>query len=105
MQMADEVSGGFRGRWLMRFWRVPGQIADEVPEGSGADSRQGSGGLRGRKLMKFQRVPVRCRWLMRFRKFRGRWLMRFPRVPGQIAKNSPRFSKLLGITHEFISVR
>ena len=81
MQMADEVSGGFRGRWLMRFWRVPGQIADEVPEGSGADSRQGSGGLRGRKLMKFQRVPVRCRWLMRFRK-----------VPGQMADEVPESS-------------
>ena len=61
----------------MRFWRVPGQIADEVPEGSGANSRQGSG------------------------RFRGRWLMRFPRVPGQIAKNSPRCSKLLGITHVY----
>ena len=54
------------------------QIVDKVPEGSGADSRQGSGGFRGRKLM------------------------RFPRVPGQIAKNSQRSSKLLGITHEFI---
>ena len=29
-------------------------MADEVPEGSGADSRQGSGGFR-------------CRWLVRFR--------------------------------------
>ena len=51
----------------MRFQRVPVQMADEVPG-----------------------------------KFRGRCLMRFPRVPGQIAKNSPRSSKLLGITHEFI---
>ena len=34
------------------LWRVPGQIADEVPEGSGADSRQGSGGFRGSKLMR-----------------------------------------------------
>ena len=50
----------------MRFRRVPGQKADEVPEG--------------------------CR----------RWLMRFTTVPGQIAKNSPRSSKLLGVTHEFI---
>ena len=30
-------SGGFRCRWLMRLWRVPGQMADEVPKGSGAD--------------------------------------------------------------------
>ena len=30
------------------------QITDKVPEGSGADNRQGSGGFR-------------CRWLMRFR--------------------------------------
>ena len=34
------------------------QIADEVPEGSGADGRQGSGGFRGRLLMRFRRVPV-----------------------------------------------
>ena len=34
------------------LWRAPGQIADEVLEGSGADSRQGSGGLRGSKLMR-----------------------------------------------------
>ena len=75
-QMADEVPEG-----LMRFWRVPGQKADEVPDGSGADSAQGSG-------------EFRCRWLMRFR-----------RVPGQIAKNLPRYSKLLGITHGFIQKR
>ena len=42
----------------MRFWRVLGQIADEVPEGSGADSGQGSGGFRCRWLMRFRRVPV-----------------------------------------------
>ena len=30
-------SGGFRCRWLMRFRSVPVQMADEVPEGSGAD--------------------------------------------------------------------
>ena len=30
----------------------------EVPEGSGAESRQGSGGFWCRKLMTFQRVPV-----------------------------------------------
>ena len=112
----------------MRSRRVPGQIADEVPEGSSADSRQGSGGFRGRKLMRFYRVPVQ----MRFPRvpgqiadevpegssadsrqgsggFRGRKLMRFhrvpvqmrfPRVPGQIAKISPRFPKLLGVRHQ-----
>ena len=32
--------------------RVPGQIAGEVPAGSGADSRQGSGRFRGRKLIR-----------------------------------------------------
>ena len=42
----------------MRFRTVPGQLADEVPEGSGADSRQGSGGFRCRWLMRFRRVPV-----------------------------------------------
>ena len=30
-------SGGLRCKWLMRFRRVPVQIADKVPEGSGAD--------------------------------------------------------------------
>ena len=63
MQMADEVPG-FRCRFrrvrCRRFRKVPGQIADEVPERSGADSRQGSGGSRTRKLMRFRRVPVRC---------------------------------------------
>ena len=34
------------------------QIADKVPAGSGADSRQGSGGFRCRWLMRFRRVPV-----------------------------------------------
>ena len=48
----------FRCRWLMRFRRVPVQMADEVPDGSGADSRQGSGGFWCRKLMRFQSVPV-----------------------------------------------
>ena len=37
----------------MRFQRVPVQMANEVPEGSGVDSRQGSGRFRGRKLMRF----------------------------------------------------
>ena len=78
--MADEVpdgsgadstegSGGFRGGWLMRFWRVRVQImqqssggllqmADEVPKGYGADSTQGSGGFRCRWAMRFRRVPA-----------------------------------------------
>ena len=34
------------------------QKADEVPEGSGADSRQGSGGFPCRWLMRFRRVLV-----------------------------------------------
>ena len=84
-----EDSGGFRCRWLMKFRRVPVQMADEVPEsfgadGSGADGWWGSEGFW-------------CRWLMRFRLvqmadevlegsgadgrwgsggFRRRWLMR-----------------------------
>ena len=76
----------------MRFQRVPGQIADEVPAGSGdsgANSREGSGGFRGRKLM-------------RSRGFRCKWLMRFQEVPGQMAKILPRSFKLLGITNDFI---
>ena len=31
-------SGGFRCRYLVKFWRVPAQIPGEVPEGSGADT-------------------------------------------------------------------
>ena len=31
-------SGGFRCRWLMRLWSVPGQKADEIPEGCGAEA-------------------------------------------------------------------
>ena len=56
-----------------------------VPEGSGADCWWGFGEFRGRLLMRFRRVPVQ-----------------FRRIPGQMAKNLPRSSKLLGITHEFI---
>ena len=63
--MVDEVlegsgADGFPEFWcrlLMRFRRVPVQMADEVPD-SGADSRQGSGGFRCRWLMRFWRVPV-----------------------------------------------
>ena len=33
-------------------------MADEVPESSGADCRQGSGGFRRRWLMRFRRVLV-----------------------------------------------
>ena len=32
----------------MRFRRVPGQMADKVPESSGENCRQGSGGFRCR---------------------------------------------------------
>ena len=42
----------------MRFRTVPGQLADEVPEGFGADNRQGSGGSRRRWLMRCWRVRV-----------------------------------------------
>ena len=45
-----EGSGGFRGGWLMRFWRVRVQMADEVPESSGADSGWGSEGFRHKNL-------------------------------------------------------
>ena len=53
MQIADKVpegssrqgSGGFWGRMLMRFQRVPVQMADKVAEVSGAHSRQSSGGF------------------------------------------------------------
>ena len=44
--MADEVpegSGADSKQGSGEFRRVPAQMADEVPEGSGADSRQGSG--------------------------------------------------------------
>ena len=66
----------------MRFRRVPVQIADEVPESSGAESwwgsgTKGSGGFRQGWLMRFWRVraqvgnkvPEGCyRWLMKFRR-------------------------------------
>ena len=57
---SGEGSGGFRSlpvRWVMKFRRVPVQVADEVPEGSGADGRQGSGGFRCRWPRRFRRVP------------------------------------------------
>ena len=41
---SQAVTSGFRCRKLMRFRRVPAQMADEVPDGSGAHSRQGSEG-------------------------------------------------------------
>ena len=53
----------------MRFRTVPGQLADEVPEGSGADSRQVSGGFR-------------CRWLMRFRRVSGQKADEVPESSG-----------------------
>ena len=51
------------------------QMADKLPEGSGADSRQGSGG--------FQQT--------RFRGFWGRKI-RFQRVPVQVADEVPKGS-------------
>ena len=68
-------SGGFQCRWLMRFRRVPAQMADKVPEGSGADGWWSS-------------WRFRCRWLMKF-PFWCRLLMRFRRVPGQKADEVP----------------
>ena len=50
---ATPGSGGFRS--------LPAQIADEVPEGSGAHSKQGSGKFRGRLLMRFRRALVQVR--------------------------------------------
>ena len=38
MQMADEVPGGRGADSRQGFWKVPVQIADEVAEGSGVDS-------------------------------------------------------------------
>ena len=37
-EKVPEGSGGFWCRKLMRFQRVPAQKADEVPDGSGAES-------------------------------------------------------------------
>ena len=56
------------------------QMADEVPKGYGADSRQGCRGFWCRWLMKLRRVPVQIGnevsegsgWLMRFGGFRCR---------------------------------
>ena len=53
----------------MRFRTVPGQLTDEVPEGSGADSGQVSGGFR-------------CRWLMRFRRVSGQKADEVPESSG-----------------------
>ena len=50
------------------------QIADKVPAGSGADSRQGSGGFRCRWLM--------CRWLMKFRRVAAQKADEIPEGPG-----------------------
>ena len=78
----------------MRLRRVPGQIADEVPEGSSADSRQGSGGFRGRKLR-----------LMRFRQVPGQMADEVPESSGQIANNFQDLPSCWGITHEFILMK
>ena len=53
----------------MMFRTVPGQLADEVPDSSGADSRQASGGFR-------------CRWLMRFRRVSGQKTDEVPESSG-----------------------
>ena len=37
MKMRGEVPGGFRGRYLVRFRKVPVQIPCEVPEGFGGE--------------------------------------------------------------------
>ena len=59
------------------------QMADEVPESSGAGCRQGSG-------------RFWCRWLMRFQgsgaDFGGVRCRRFRKVPGQIADEVPERS-------------
>ena len=68
--------GRFRCRWLMRFQRVVVQMADEVPESSGADGRWGSGEFWGRWLTRFQRVPVQMADEVR-------------KVPGQMADEVP----------------
>ena len=36
----NRQASGFWCRWLMRFRKVPVQMDNEVPDGSGADSRQ-----------------------------------------------------------------
>ena len=81
MQIADSRhgSGGFRCRWLMRLWRVLGQIADDF------------GGFGWRWLMRFRRVPVQM-------------ADKVPEGSGADSQRPslPRSSKLLGITHEFI---
>ena len=35
--VSTQVCGGFRCRWLIKYWRVRVQIATKVPEGSDAD--------------------------------------------------------------------
>ena len=83
----------------MRFRTVPVQMADEVPDGSGVDSRRGSGAFW-------------YRWLTRFRRVPDQKTDEVPRVAGQIAdevlegsgtKTFQNFKKLLGITRGFIS--
>ena len=104
---SGEGSGGFRCRRLMKFQRVPVQIANKVPEGSDAD------GWWSFERCGADKVLEGSGWLM---------TDEVRRVPAQIAdrvagvfsaysrqssggfwyKNLPRSSKLLGITHEFI---
>ena len=74
--LAQNSSGAIRcscnTRFRRRFRSLPLQMADEVSESSEADGWRGSKGFR-------------CRWPMRFGRFRGRWLMRFQRVVVQMA--------------------
>ena len=117
--LAQNSSGAIRcscnPRFRRRFRKVPEgsggvQMADEVPDGSGADSRQGSGRLRCRWLMRFRMVPVsiantvlegsgaeswwgsggfRAESWLGSGGFRCRWLMRFRMVPAHIADKVP----------------
>ena len=96
LQKADEVPDGSGAD--SKVPKVPVQIADKVLEGSGAESWWGSGGFWCRKLMRFRRVA-------------GQIADEVPEGSGTHSKQSsggfrykniPRSSKLLGITHGFI---
>ena len=91
-------SGGFRCRWLMRFLMVPAQIADEVPEGSGADGWWSSGRFRCRKLMRFRRVAGQIADEV----LEGSGTHSKQSSGGFRYKNIPRSSKLFGIARGFI---
>ena len=65
-------------------------MADEVPEGSGAD-KWSSGGSRRRWRMKFGKAfaQVVDEVLVGWGGSRRRWRMKFWRIPGQIAEEVP----------------